>query len=42
MGLAPYGEPLYAELIREKLLDFKPDGSFRLDMRYFNFCTAAR
>lgn len=38
MGLAPYGEPRYAELIREKLLDLKPDGSFRLDMSYFAFC----
>ena len=38
MGLAPYGEPKYAELIREKLLDMKEDGSFRMDMRYFNFC----
>lgn len=38
MGLAPYGEPRYANLIREKLLDLKPDGSFRLDMQYFNYC----
>jgi carbamoyltransferase len=38
MGLAPYGEPKYADLIREKLLDIKPDGSFRMDMRYFNYC----
>lgn len=38
MGLAPYGEPNYAELIREKLIDLKPDGSFRMDMRYFNYC----
>jgi carbamoyltransferase len=38
MGLAPYGEPKYADLIREKLLDLKPDGSFRLDMSYFNYC----
>ena len=39
MGLAPYGEPTYADLIREHLIDVKPDGSFRLDMRYFNYCT---
>ncbi len=38
MGLAPYGEPKYAELIRRHLLDLKPDGSFRMDMRYFNYC----
>ena len=38
MGLAPYGEPKYADVIREKLLDIKPDGSFRMDMRYFNYC----
>ena len=38
MGLAPYGEPLYADLIREHLIDIKPDGSFRLDMSYFNYC----
>ena len=38
MGLAPYGEPKYADLIRERLVDLKPDGSFRMDMRYFNYC----
>ncbi len=38
MGLAPYGEPRYAELILEKLLDLKDDGSFRLDLSYFNYC----
>ncbi len=38
MGLAPYGRPLYAELIRDKLLDVKPDGSFRLNMEYFHYC----
>ncbi len=38
MGLAPYGEPRYADLIRETLLDIKADGSFRMDMRYFNYC----
>jgi carbamoyltransferase len=37
MGLAPYGRPRYAQLIREKLIDLKPDGSFRLDMRYFEY-----
>jgi carbamoyltransferase len=39
MGLAPYGEPKYATLIRDNLIDLKPDGSFRLDMSYFNYCT---
>ncbi|MSO55103.1 MAG: hypothetical protein EXQ90_08325 [Rhodospirillales bacterium] len=39
MGLAPYGTPRYADLIREKLMDLKDDGSFRLDQSYFNYCT---
>lgn len=39
MGLAPYGEPKYANLILEHLVDVKPDGSFRLDMSYFDYCT---
>jgi len=39
MGLAPYGEPKYVNLILDKLLDLKEDGSFRLDMRYFNYAT---
>jgi carbamoyltransferase len=38
MGLAPYGEPVFADLICERLLDLKPDGSFRLDLSYFNYC----
>ncbi|HXH94234.1 MAG TPA: carbamoyltransferase C-terminal domain-containing protein, partial [Thermoanaerobaculia bacterium] len=37
MGLAPYGKPLYADRILEKLLDLKADGSFRMDMSYFNY-----
>jgi carbamoyltransferase len=37
MGLAPYGEPKYADAIRRALMDIKPDGSFRLNMDYFNF-----
>jgi carbamoyltransferase len=37
MGLAPYGEPIYASVIRDKLLDLRPDGSFRLNMEYFGF-----
>jgi len=39
MGLAPYGEPKYAKLILDKLIDLKPDGSFRLDMSFFDYCT---
>ncbi len=39
MGLAPYGEPRYVERILEHLVDVKPDGSFRLDMRYFDYAT---
>ncbi|MBF0382020.1 MAG: carbamoyltransferase [Magnetococcales bacterium] len=38
MGLAPYGEPKYAQLILDNLIDLKPDGSFRLDLSYFNYC----
>jgi carbamoyltransferase len=38
MGLAPYGEPRYFDLIMEELLDLKPDGSFRLDLSYFAYC----
>lgn len=39
MGLAPYGQPRFKDLILDKIMDLKPDGSFRLDMRYFNYCT---
>lgn len=39
MGLAPYGEPKYADIIFDKLIDLKEDGSFRLDQRYFNYST---
>jgi carbamoyltransferase len=39
MGLAPYGEPKYKELILDKLIDLKEDGSFRLDQSYFNYST---
>jgi carbamoyltransferase len=39
MGLAPYGQPQFVELILDKLLDLKDDGTFRLDMQYFNYCT---
>ena len=39
MGLAPYGEPKYVDLIRDNLIDIKEDGSFRLDQQYFDYCT---
>ena len=39
MGLAPYGKPVYKDLIIEKLMDLKADGSFKLDMSYFNYAT---
>ncbi len=39
MGLAPYGEPKYVKAIYEHLLDLKPDGTFRMNMDYFNYCT---
>jgi carbamoyltransferase len=42
MGLAPYGEPRYAQLILDRLIDLKPDGSFRLDLRYFDYCAGLR
>src|SRR6266446_667389 len=42
MGLAPYGEPKFADLILDKLLDLKPDGTFRLDQSYFDYCTGLR
>jgi carbamoyltransferase len=42
MGLAPYGEPKFAGLIRDHLIDIKPDGSFNLDLSYFDYCTKLR
>ena len=39
MGLAPYGEPKYINTILENLIDLKPDGTFRLDQSYFDYCT---
>jgi carbamoyltransferase len=41
MGLAPYGKPIYQEAISKHLIDLKQDGSFRLDMRYFDYCHGA-
>jgi carbamoyltransferase len=42
MGLAPYGEPKYVDRIRDNLIDIKPDGTFRLDQSYFEYCTGLR
>ena len=42
MGLAPYGEPRYAGAIREHLVDIKDDGSFRINLDYFDYCTGLR
>jgi carbamoyltransferase len=42
MGLAPYGEPKYVDRIRDNLIDIKPDGTFRLDQSYFDYCTGLR
>ena len=42
MGLAPYGRPIYKDLIFEKLIDLRPDGSFRLDQSYFEYTTGLR
>ena len=37
MGLAPYGKPIYAQKIKENLIDIKSDGSFKLDISFFKF-----
>ena len=42
MGLAPYGEPTFKDLILDRLLDLKEDGSFRLEQSYFDYCTGLR
>ena len=42
MGLAPYGEPRFEQLIREHLIDLREDGSYRLDLSYFDYCVGAR
>lgn len=42
MGLAPYGEPRYANVILEKLVDLKPDGSLAMDQGYFDYCSGLR
>ena len=42
MGLAPYGTPRFTELILDSLIDVKPDGSFRLNLEFFDYCTGLR
>src|SRR5260370_24811391 len=42
MGLAPYGEPKYAQRLRDRLIDIRDDGSFHLDLTYFDYCTDLR
>jgi carbamoyltransferase len=42
MGLAPYGRPRFAQLILDNLIDVQPDGSFKLDLSYFDYCTGLR
>jgi len=42
MGLAPYGTPKFSNIIKEHLIDLKPDGTFRLNLRYFDYCTGLR
>jgi carbamoyltransferase len=42
MGLAPYGQPRFAQTILDHLIDLKPDGSFHLDQGYFDYCTGLR
>jgi carbamoyltransferase len=39
MGLAPYGKPKYVQTIYDHLIDLKPDGTFRMNMKYFDYCT---
>ncbi len=39
MGLAPYGEPRYVDAIKREIIDIRDDGSFRLNMKYFDYCT---
>ena len=42
MGLAPYGKPIYVDLIKDHLIHIKDDGSFQLDMSYFDYCTGLK
>lgn len=42
MGLAPYGSPIYTDIIKNNLIDIKEDGSFRLNMKYFDYCSGLK
>ena len=42
MGLAPYGEPKYADIILKELVDLREDGSFRLNMHYFDYASGLK
>ncbi len=42
MGLAPYGQPKYVDIIKRELIDLRDDGSFRLNMKYFDYCAGLR
>ena len=42
MGLAPYGEPKYVDLIKDNLIDIKKDGSFKLEQEYFDYATGLK
>lgn len=42
MGLAPYGEPKYVDLIKKELIDIKADGSFKLNLKYFDYCAGLK
>ena len=42
MGLAPYGDPKYVDLIKKNLIDIKSDGSYRINMKYFDYATGLK
>ena len=42
MGLAPYGKPIYSKIIKDNLIDIKPDGSFKLNQDYFDYATGLK
>ena len=42
MGLAPYGKPIFVETIKNNLITIKEDGSFKLNMNYFDYCTGLK
>ena len=42
MGLAPYGEPIYSDLIKNNLIEISEDGSFQIDISYFDYATGLK